>query len=147
MSYKGDLFQLGDRKILLIRGIFDYFNKNNFERLEEAIMQAEEEKAELYVGLYSDRLLKATNLSDLVKDEDRVFAVESLDFIDGAFIIDSIGEKSVKKSLKAKLYEQQCEQKNKNYSNKSNKKYTIGYASGAFSNLHKGHIEHLKEMH
>lgn len=148
MGYKGDLVTIGDKKILLIRGIYDYFDKNNFERLEDAHKRAKEQNAKLYVGVYSDELLEQTKherkLKGLVSNEDRIFALESLDFVDGAFCINSTDPNLILQSLKCKIYDQEYE---KNEEEKEyNKKYQIGYASGAFSNLHKGHIEHLKEM-
>lgn len=33
MSHSGDIINVGERKVFLVRGIFDYFDKNNFNRL------------------------------------------------------------------------------------------------------------------
>lgn len=147
MSHKGDIFQIRDRKIFLVRGIFDYFDKRNFTRLKDEYDEATKQDAEFYIALYSDEVLEKAGhnrkLKGYVSDEDRVFMLEALDFIDGAFIIDSPKQKSVEQALKAKLLDQENSKKEKE---PIFKKYNIGYASGAFSNLHKGHIEHILEM-
>lgn len=147
MSHKGDLFQIGNRKIFLVRGIFDYFDKKNFDRLKEECLDARKQDAEFYVALYSDETLEKAGhkrkLKGLVKDEDRVFMLESLDFVDGAFTIDSPKMMNVEQALKAKLFDEANKEIKKD---EIEKKYRIGYASGAFSNLHKGHVEHLREM-
>lgn len=147
MSHNGDIFNVGNKKILLARGIYDYFDKSNFTRLKEQCENAKRKDAEFYVALYSDSIIEKVGhkrkLKGFVSDEDRVFMLESLDFVDGAFIIDSPTKKNVEQALKAKLFDKENEKKVKE---SINKKYNIGYASGAFSNLHKGHIEHLKEM-
>lgn len=147
MSHSGDIYQVGDRKIFLARGIYDYFEKRNFNRLKEEYEQARSQDAEFYIALYSDDILEKAGhtrkLKGLVNDEDRIFMLESLDFVDGAFIIDSPKTKLVEQALKAKLLDKESEKKSKT---PISKKYNIGYASGAFSNLHKGHIEHLREM-
>lgn len=69
--------------------------------------------------------------------------LEALNFVDGAFIIYSLQKNIIESELKAKLFEQESKRQE---DSDPIKKYEIGYASGAFSNLHKGHIEHLKEM-
>lgn len=148
MSHRGNLINIGSKNIFLVRGIFDYFDKKNFTRLMEEYKDAKENNAELYVGLYSDDILKQVGhtrkLHGLVSDEDRVAMLEAIDFVDGAFIIDSTKTKDIEEKLKAKLFEQMVDKENETQA--VEKKYKIGYASGAFSNLHKGHIEHLRDM-
>ena len=111
MSHKGDIYEIGDRKILLVRGIFDYFEKRNFSRLKEEYERARGLGAEFYIALYSDSVLEMAGhdrkLKGLVSDEDRVFMLESLDFIDGAFIIDTPKTREVENGLKAKLLDQE----------------------------------------
>lgn len=147
MELKGKILEIGDRKIYLVKGIFDYFDDKNFPRLLKEYEQCKEEKAEFYVGLYSDEILERANhtrkLKDKVKNQDRIHMLEALDFVDGAFIINTLQEDILEIELKARLQEQE---KDKKEEDRTEKKYDIGYASGAFSNLHKGHIEHLEEM-
>lgn len=149
MGYKGELVKIGERNIYLIKGIYDYFDKNNFSRLEEADKEAKKSKAELFVGLYSDKILEKVNiqrnLKGLVSDEDRIETLECLDFVKGAFKIDSIKEEDIDRALKARLFEKEYENEQEKNENVE-KKYDIGYASGAFTKFHKGHREHLQEM-
>ena len=116
MSHRGNLINIGSKKIFLVRGIFDYFDKKNFTRLMEEYKDAKENNAELYVGLYSDDILKQVGhtrkLHGLVSDEDRVAMLEAIDFVDGAFIIDSTKTKDIEEKLKAKLFEQMVDKEN-----------------------------------
>ncbi len=134
-------------KVFVTRGIFDYFDEKNFKRLLDEYNYAKKAGVRFYVGLYSDAILEKSGhtrpLSGKVKDEDRVMMLEAVDFVDGAFIIDELTKTSIMKSLNDKLYVQS---KTKKTLEDHDKKYEIGYASGGFSNLHKGHIEHLREM-
>ncbi len=148
MSHSGDIINVGERKVFLVRGIFDYFDKNNFNRLLAEHEQAKKIGAEFFVALYSDEILEKVGhtrkLKGLVNDEDRIAMLEAIDFVDGAFIINSSKRQSVEESLKARMFEKMMEHKEED--SDVSKKYKIGYASGAFSNLHKGHIEHLRDM-
>lgn len=148
MSHSGDIIYVGDKKVFLVKGIFDYFDKNNFNRLLAEHEQAKKAGAEFFVALYSDEILERVGhtrkLKGLVNDEDRIAMLEAIDFVDGAFIVNSNKRQSVEESLKARMFEKMVESKEAKPD--VEKKYKIGYASGAFSNLHKGHIEHLKEM-
>lgn len=147
MSHNGDIYKIGNKKIFLARGIYDYFDKSNFARLKKQYENAQKADADFYVALYSDSILEKAGhkrkLKGYVSDENRVFMLEAIDFVDGAFIIDSPVQRNVEQALKARLFEKENEKKAKE---NIEKKYKIGYASGAFSNLHKGHIEHLHEM-
>lgn len=148
MGSKGKIIEQAGQRIYLVKGIFDYFDAKNFPRLLEEWEEAKKENAKLYVGLYSDEVLERTNhkrrLKGKVTNQDRINMLEALDFVDGAFIIDSLQREIIEAELKTKLYNQTKEESEEITENKA--KYEIGYASGAFSNLHKGHIEHLKEM-
>ena len=78
MSHRGNLINIGSKKIFLVRGIFDYFDKKNFTRLMEEYKDAKENNAELYVGLYSDDILNSIliekyNVKILEKIKDKVF--------------------------------------------------------------------------
>lgn len=104
--------------------------------------------AKFYVGLYSNNLIeKITGKQDVyrskVSDQDRINILEALDFVDGAFVIEDLKKESIKCRLENKILKQKSEEREEI---DLLKKYDIGYASGAFSNLHKGHIEHLQEM-
>lgn len=149
MECKGKIIRENGENIYFVKGRFDYFDKNNFSRLLKEYKKSVEENAKFYVGLYSDEILERTGhtrkLKGKVTNEDRIFLLESLDFVDGAFLINSLNSKIIETELKARLYEKMV--KEDVHSRVSlDKKYDIGYASGAFSNLHKGHVEHLKEM-
>lgn len=148
MECKGKIIRENGENIYFVKGRFDYFDKNNFSRLLQEYKKSIEENAKFYVGLYSDEILERTGhnrkLKGKVTNQDRIFLLESLDFVDGAFLINSLNSKIIEAELKARLYEKTNEENPERVS--LNKKYDIGYASGAFSNLHKGHVEHLKEM-
>lgn len=148
MSHSGDIINVGDKKIFLVRGIFDYFDKKNFTRLMAEHEVAKKYGADFFVGLYSDEILEKAGhtrkLKGLVSNKDRIAMLEAIDFVDGAFMINSTKRESVEESLKARLFEKSTEEQTEKTD--INKKYKIGYASGAFSNLHKGHIEHLRDM-
>ena len=58
MAHNGNIIQIGERKIFLVRGIFDYFDKKNFGRLKEEYENAEKEGAVFFVALYSDIILE-----------------------------------------------------------------------------------------
>lgn len=147
MENKGKILMNNEEKVYYVQGRYDYFDKNNFNRLLKEYEKSVEENAKFYIGLYSDEILERTGhtrkLKGKVSNKDRLFALESLDFVDGAFLINSLDPKIIEIELKSRLYEKEKEEREKE---SVNKKYDIGYASGAFSNLHKGHIEHLKEM-
>lgn len=134
-------------KIFLTRGIFDYFDENNFSRLLREYEYCKKVGAKFYIGLYSDALLERTGktraLKGKVSDQDRVNMLEAVDFVDGAFIIDVLKIPEIESALELKVLQQRATPR---APEEHTKKYEIGYASGGFSNLHKGHIEHLKEM-
>ena len=100
------------------------------------------ENAKLYVGLYSDEVLERTNhkrrLKGKVTNQDRINMLEALEFVDGAFIINSLQRPIIETELKAKLFEKEMRKQRIEEQEDSETKYEIGYASGAFSNLHKG---------
>lgn len=150
MDHKGTFFTKDGRKIYVVREICDYFSKSVFERLLEEEKYAKSQGAEFYVGLYSDAVLekhgKPRQFKGIVEDSDRVNAVESLDFVDGAFVIKSPDIEEIESNLDSRLAEQEKERRERAAQPAPEKKYSIGYASGAFSNLHKGHVEHIREM-
>lgn len=134
-------------RVFVTRGIFDYFDDKNFPRLLSEYEYAKKAGVRFYVGLYSDELLERTGktrgLKGKVSDQDRVNLLEAIDFVDGAFIISELTRPEIMKELEFKILQQRAEEPEPE---DHTKKYEIGYASGGFSNLHKGHIEHLKEM-
>ncbi len=133
--------------VYVTRGIFDYLDEKNFQRLYEEYKFAHKSGARFYVGLYTDELMERTKhtreLKDKVSNQDRVNLVEALDFVDGAFLIDALNKEKILQSLRYRMLEKKYSSQPVEY---AEKKYELGYASGAFSNLHKGHIEHLKMM-
>lgn len=153
MNPRGKFYEKDGRKLFVTTAICDFLQKDTFMRLYEANQYARENGAELYVGVYSDELMekvgKNRNFKSIVSNQDRINLVEALRFVDGAFLINDIGKNQIEQALDSKLIRQKDEkekrQQEENFDKKA-KKYSIGYASGAFSNLHKGHLEHLKEM-
>jgi len=143
MKLLGKLIDCNGKRIYLVKGIFDYFDDKNFPRLLEEWKEAKKLDAQLYVGLYTDELLERSGykrrLKGKVSDQDRINLLESVDFIDGAFCINSLDANVIEAKLK------ECETKPKK-EEVSESKYEIGYASGGFCKLHKGHVEHLREM-
>ena len=143
MEQLGRLIDCNGKRIYLVKGIFDYFDDKNFPRLLKAWEEAKGLQAQLYVGLYTDDVLERTGhkrrLKGRVSDQDRINLLEALDFIDGAFCINSLDTNMIEAKLK------ECVAKTKD-EEVSDSKYEIGYASGGFCKLHKGHVEHLREM-
>ena len=148
MDSYGKLLEVEGEKVYVTRGIYDYFDKNNFLRLLKAYDEAKRNGAKLYVGLYGNDLMEKSGrvrkLKDKVTDRDRVSLVEAIDLVDGAFVIKNFDKDDIISALSYRVLQKRNE--NEVNSEKPVKKYEIGYASGAFSNLHKGHVEHLKEM-
>lgn len=148
MNPSGKFFTKDGRKIYLTKAICDYFSKDIFTKLFDEYKFANERNAEFYVGLYSDefleRLGKKRQFKGIVSNQDRIDFVEALDFVDGAFLINTSDKDIVSFNLDSKLLRQAEENKIKKV--EPEKKYKIGYASGAFSNFHKGHMEHLRDM-
>lgn len=147
MDINGKLFEVAGEKAYVMRGIFDFFDEKNFTRLLAEYEEAKKHGAKFYVGLYTNDLMERTHterkLKNVVTDQDRVNLVEAVDFVDGAFLIPELRKNGVRDALELKILRQKAE---KAPERPVIKKYEIGYASGAFSNLHKGHIEHLKMM-
>ena len=147
MDINGKLFDVAGEKAYVMRGIFDFFDEKNFTRLLAEYEESKKHGAKFYVGLYTndlmERMNKQRNLKQVVTDQDRVNLLEAVDFVDGAFLITDIRKGAVRDALELKV----LRDKNKPVVEEPPmKKYEIGYASGAFSNLHKGHVEHLKMM-
>lgn len=147
MSEVKNFFEVQGEKVYMARGILQFLDEKNFTRLLSQYEEAKEAGAKFYVGLYSNDLINSCrgtdDMSTLVNDQDRINLVEALDFVDGAFIIPSLKKGEVKKELEF------CVLKKQSQSTELKEplpKYEVGYASGGFSNLHKGHIEHLKAM-
>lgn len=147
MDINGKLFDVAGEKAYVMRGIFDFFDEKNFTRLLAEYDEAKKHGAKFYVGLYTndlmERLNKQRKLKKVVTDQDRVNLLEAVDFVDGAFLIPDIRKGIVRDALELKILRQKNEPPAEE---PPMKKYEIGYASGAFSNLHKGHVEHLKMM-
>lgn len=147
MDINGKLFEVAGEKAYVMRGIFDFFDEKNFTRLLVEYEEAKKHGAKFYVGLYTNDLMERAHterkLKNVVTDQDRVNLVEAVDFVDGAFLIPELRKNGVRDALELKILRQKAE---KAPERPVIKKYEIGYASGAFSNLHKGHIEHLKMM-
>lgn len=150
MERRLEHIQVGDSDELVYvsKGIFDYFDQNNFPRLLAEYEFAKSRGARFFVGLYSTEIMERAKhirpLKDKVTDQDRINLVESLDFVDGAFLIDSLDPRKVLQAIQDKILAQQSIGEVKPLA--TPKKYKVGYASGAFSNFHKGHAEHLKMM-
>ena len=148
MDNKGKIVEISGKKVYLVKGIYYFFNESNFERLLQEHRQASNYNVPFYVGLYSNELVeRVTGMKEYrkkISDNDRVNMLEALDFVDGAFIINSLDKDYITSSLALRLLKDR--EQGSNIHEVKTKKYNIGYASGAFSNLHKGHIEHLKEM-
>ena len=147
MDINGKLFEIAGEKAYVMRGIFDFFDEKNFTRLLAEYEEAKKHGAKFYVGLYTNDLMERThkvrNLKNVVTDQDRVNLLEAVDFVDGAFLIPELRKNGVRDALELKILRQKAEPPKVE---PPMKKYEIGYASGAFSNLHKGHVEHLKMM-
>lgn len=147
MDINGKLFDVAGESAYVTRGIFDFFDEKNFTRLMAEYEEAKKHGAKFYVGLYTndlmERLNKERKLKKVVTDQDRVNMLEAIDFVDGAFLIPDIRKGAVRDALELKILRQRSEPPKEE---PPMKKYEIGYASGAFSNLHKGHVEHLKMM-
>ena len=147
MDINGKLFEIAGQKAYVMRGIFDFFDEKNFTRLLAEYEEAKKYGAKFYVGLYTNDLMEKTHkerkLKNVVTDQDRVNLLEAVDFVDGAFLIPELRKNGVRDALELKILRQRAEQPKEE---PPMKKYEIGYASGAFSNLHKGHVEHLKMM-
>ena len=147
MDINGKLFQVAGEKAYVMRGIFDFFDEKNFTRLLAEYEEAKKYGAKFYVGLYTNDLMERTHkerkLKNVVTDQDRVNLLEAVDFVDGAFLIPELRKNGVRDALELKILRQKAEPPKEE---PPMKKYEIGYASGAFSNLHKGHVEHLKMM-
>ena len=146
----GKIIEFDNEKVFVTRGIYEYMNKANYDLLCGAYKEAQKHKAKLYIGLYSNALLKkfgkGKEISNLVSDSDRINLVEAFDMVDGAFIIDSFDQKTIREACNLRLLKRRNEILESSYMPTTTKKYEVGYASGGFSNLHKGHIEHLQEM-
>lgn len=149
MNPNGKFYNKDGRNIYVTRAICDYFSKATFLRLLEESKYAIQNNAEFYLGLYSDDLLEHLGKNRIFKgtisDEDRINLAEALDFVDGAFLINSLDKNLISSELDSKLLRQKEQQTSKHHMN-IEKKYKLGYASGAFSNFHKGHMEHLRDM-
>ena len=147
MDINGKLFEVAGEKAYVMRGIFDFFDEKNFTRLLAEYEEAKKYGAKFYVGLYTNDLMERTHkerkLKNIVTDQDRVNLLEAVDFVDGAFLIPELRKNGVRDALELKMLRQRTELAPEE---PPMKKYEIGYASGAFSNLHKGHVEHLKMM-
>ena len=147
MEINGKLFEIAGVKAYVMRGIFDFFDEKNFTRLMNEYQEAQKHGAKFYVGLYTNELMermqKQRKLKSVVTDEDRINLLEAVDFVDGAFLIGDIKKGTVRNALEFKILRQKSKTEELEV---PMKKYEIGYASGAFSNLHKGHVEHLKMM-
>lgn len=147
MEINGKIFDVAGEKAYVMRGIFDFFDEKNFTRLLAEYEEAKKRGAKFYVGLYTNELMERTHkerkLKNVVTDQDRVNLLEAVDFVDGAFLIPELRKDGVRDALELKILRQRNEPPKEE---PPMKKYEIGYASGAFSNLHKGHVEHLKMM-
>lgn len=142
-----NFFDVQGEKVYMAKGILQYLDDKNFTKLLSQYEEAKQAGTKFYVGLYSNKLISSIrgrdDMSNLVNDQDRINLVEALDFVDGAFIIQSLQKGEVQKALEL------CVLKKRNQLVETKEplpKYEVGYASGGFSNLHKGHVEHLKTM-
>lgn len=147
MYINGKAYDVAGEQVYATRGIYDFFDGKNFPRLLAEYEEAKKQGLKFYVGLYTndlmERMSKERKLKSVVSDQDRVNLLEAVDFVDGAFLISDIKRGAVRDALELKVLRQKSEPV---VEDEPIKKYEIGYASGAFSNLHKGHIEHLKMM-
>ena len=147
MDISSKLYEINGEKVYVTRGIYEFLDEKNFHRLLRDYEEAKTYGAKFYVGLYSSELLEKHHdkraLSEFVTDQDRLNLVEAIDFVNGAFIIPNIKKGAVRDALELSFFRKQAQ---KEPEEEPMKKYEIGYASGGFSNLHKGHIEHLKMM-
>lgn len=147
MSNIKNVFNVQGEQVYVARGILQYLDENNFKRLLSQYEEAKKDGKKFYVGLYSNELINAVrgtdNMSGLVNDQDRINLVEAIDFVDGAFIIPSYKKEDIQKALELCVFRKNSQETEVK---EPLPKYEIGYASGGFSNLHKGHIEHLKIM-
>lgn len=144
---KGKVIEVAGEKAYYIKEIIDFFNESNFERILSEYEESKVQGAKFYIGIYSDEILESTRirrtLKSKISNQDRMNLAEALDFVDGVFLIETTNIPTTESALEYKILQQRSVKPEiEDYL----KKYEIGYASGAFSNLHKGHIEHLKEM-
>ena len=150
ISEFGRIIEFENEKIFVTRGIYEYMNKANFDLLCSAYREAQKHNAKLYIGLYSNRLLKKSGkgkeISNLVSDNDRINLAEAFDMVDGAFVINCLNKKAIEEACRLRLLKKRNDAIENLFIPSTTKKYEVGYASGAFSNLHKGHVEHLQEM-
>lgn len=147
MEMENRIKNVAGEKVYITRGIFDYFDEKNFTRLLDEYKFAKSQRAKFYIGLYSNALLEKSGiprpLKDKVTDQDRINMLEALDFVDGAFLVRQLDKRTIESDLELRILQQRNTPRE---SDDPIKRFKIGYASGGFSNLHKGHIEHLKEM-
>lgn len=147
VNKRGKLIELAGEKVYYIKEILDFFNEKNFRRILSEYKECKAKEAKFYIGLYSDEVLERIGIKRTLKskisNQDRINLVEALDFVDGVFLIETTNIRTTESALEHKILQQRIA---KPEVEDPVKKYEIGYASGGFSNLHKGHIEHLKEM-
>lgn len=162
MAIYNRIVEIEGKKVYVTRTMADYLGGENFyklleeyenmnkelEKINEGKPEEEKEKVEFYVGIYGNDLLERVGkerfLRDKISDDRRVKLIESLDFVDGSFIIDDFNKEKIERATADRI--RQKEEEKESQKEEKIKKYSMGYASGAFTNFHPGHLEHLNYM-